>query len=162
MRLDQASQDRGEFLLAIGEGRMTVDRTHGEGFVKIPDELLTSRSLDDLIQKTYGDDIATADYANRAIFTPKNDDVTMINRKMKDLFPGEVHHYKSADTAEVDSLSDHVWPTEFLNTLAPNGIPPHELALKVGMPIVLLRNLSPAQGLCNGTRMKIDQLQSRV
>ena len=42
---------------------------------------------------------------------------------------------------------------EFLNTLSPNGLPQHKLQLKVNCPIMLLRNLNPLIGLCNGTRM---------
>ena len=49
-----------------------------------------------------------------------------------------------------------------MNSLEPNGIPPHELVLAIGMPIVLLRNLSPSQGLCNGTRLCIEELNMLV
>ncbi|WVZ75282.1 hypothetical protein U9M48_023354 [Paspalum notatum var. saurae] len=37
---------------------------------------------------------------------------------------------------------------EFLNTLTPNGLPPHVLKLKIGCPVILLRNIDPANGLC--------------
>ncbi|XP_021725283.1 ATP-dependent DNA helicase PIF6-like [Chenopodium quinoa] len=30
---------------------------------------------------------------------------------------------------------------------------PHELVLKVNNPVILLRNIDPADGLCNGTRL---------
>ena len=43
--------------------------------------------------------------------------------------------------------------TDYLNTLTPNGFPRHLLKLKPGMPIMLLRNISPKEGLCNGTRL---------
>ena len=51
---------------------------------------------------------------------------------------------------------------EFLNTLTPSGTPPHKLVLKVGAPIILLRNISPTEGLCNGTRLIVRELQQHV
>jgi ATP-dependent DNA helicase PIF1 len=52
--------------------------------------------------------------------------------------------------------------TEFLNTITLAGMPPHRLALKVGVPIILLRNLDAASGLCNGTRLIIWRLARRL
>jgi ATP-dependent DNA helicase PIF1 len=43
-----------------------------------------------------------------------------------------------------------------------SGLPPHELKLRVGVPIILLRNLSRRQGLCNGTRLKVLGFKSNV
>ena len=43
--------------------------------------------------------------------------------------------------------------TEYLNTLRPNGFPRHIIALKPGMPLMLLRNINPRDGLCNGTKL---------
>jgi hypothetical protein len=48
---------------------------------------------------------------------------------------------------------------EFLNSRSPAGLPPHCLRLKVGMPVMLLRNLHPQRGDCNGTRYVIRSLQ---
>jgi hypothetical protein len=36
------------------------------------------------------------------------------------------------------------YPEEFFNTLTPNGLPPHVLKLKIGCPVILLRNIDPA------------------
>lgn len=40
---------------------------------------------------------------------------------------------------------------EFLNSLTTNDLPPNELPLKHNCSIMLLRNLDPLEGLCNGT-----------
>ena len=49
-------------------------------------------------------------------------------------------------------------PDEFLNSLTPNGLPPHKLILKKGSIIILLRNINLSDGLCNGTRLKVKEL----
>mgnify|MGYP001809636379 CR=1 FL=1 len=41
-------------------------------------------------------------------------------------------------------------------------MPPHELHLNVGAPIILLRNLNPSMGLVNGTRMVVRALGRRA
>jgi len=51
---------------------------------------------------------------------------------------------------------------EFLNTIQLSGLPDHHLKLKIGVPIMLLRNLNPSKGLCNGTRLIVTQLTRRV
>eukprot|EP00267_Zea_mays_P047695 XP_020400180.1 uncharacterized protein LOC109942520 [Zea mays] len=79
----------------------------------------------------------------------ENDWVDMVNMRMIDRFQGEQMMYHSFDTA-VDDPNNY-YPSEFLQTLTPNGLPPHVLKLKVGCPIMLLRNIDPANGLCNGT-----------
>nr|AAQ56555.1 hypothetical protein OSJNBa0070J19.12 [Oryza sativa Japonica Group] len=74
--------------------------------------------------------------------------------------------YYSSDTIE-DTTSnratlDALYPTEFLNTIKISGLPDHHLQLKIGVPIMLLRNLNPSKGLCNGTRLIVTQLTRRV
>jgi ATP-dependent exoDNAse (exonuclease V) alpha subunit len=53
-------------------------------------------------------------------------------------------------------------PEEFLNTLTPQGLPPHKLSLKVGCPILLLRNLNKSMGLANGTRLIVTELRQHT
>jgi len=51
---------------------------------------------------------------------------------------------------------------EFLNTITLVGMPPHCMALKVGVPVILLRNLNVALGLCNGTCLIIWRMAWRL
>ncbi|CAN1786121.1 ATP-dependent DNA helicase PIF1 [Linum perenne] len=54
------------------------------------------------------------------------------------------------------------YPPEFLNTLSFNGVPEHAITLKEYIPIMILRNLNPSLGLCNGTRVLITKLGHHV
>jgi ATP-dependent DNA helicase PIF1 len=77
----------------------------------------------------------------------------MINMKMIGRFYEDEMMYHSFDCAVDDPQPYYL--EEFLNTLTPNDLPPHVLKLKIGCPIILLRNIDPANGLCNGTRLVI-------
>ena len=55
-------------------------------------------------------------------------------------------------------MRDHLYPTEFLNSLKCPGIPDPEIRLKVGLSVMLLRNINQSEGLSNGTRLTITQL----
>ncbi|XP_019192717.1 PREDICTED: uncharacterized protein LOC109187011 [Ipomoea nil] len=63
--------------------------------------------------------------------------------------------------SNVDLLAD-VHTPEFLNGIKCSGVPNHELRLKVGTPIMLLRNIDHSVGLCNGTMMVITKLGNHV
>ena len=98
--------------------------------------------------------MADKDYiTTRAILSTRNDWVDMINMKMIDMFQGGETVYHSFDSA-VDDPHNY-YPSKFLNSLDPNRLPPHVLKLKLGCPVILLRNIDPANGLCNGTRLMV-------
>jgi ATP-dependent DNA helicase PIF1 len=77
----------------------------------------------------------------------------MIDMKMIDMFQDGEMVYHSFDSV-VDDPRNY-YPSEFLNSLTPNGLPPHVLKLKLWCPVILLRNIDPANGLCNGTRLVV-------
>ncbi|CAN1162471.1 ATP-dependent DNA helicase PIF1, partial [Linum perenne] len=78
-----------------------------------------------------------------------------VDRTLCDIM--DTKNYYSAYTLSSDSKRMHeletLYPTEFLNSFSFNGVPEHVVTLKVFTPIMLLRNLNPSIGLCNGTRI---------
>ncbi|KAF7153661.1 hypothetical protein RHSIM_Rhsim01G0106000 [Rhododendron simsii] len=79
---------------------------------------------------------------------------------------GKRYTYLAADKMSEDDGMDRSisnrYPNEYLNSLDPTGLPPFKLELKVGCPIILLRNIAPKDGLCNGTRMMVVRRQFPV
>ncbi|CAB4494878.1 unnamed protein product [Rhizophagus irregularis] len=79
-----------------------------------------------------------------------------------DQFPGEAIEYLSADAIEEQSNSEYQYPIKFLNSITIGELSPHKLVLKKGSPILLLRNISPSDGLCNRTRLVCCSFQKNV
>ncbi|PWZ05548.1 ATP-dependent DNA helicase PIF1 [Zea mays] len=152
-----------EFLLRVGGG---TEETNSDGDIRLPDDVCVPYSgsdndLDNLIDFAFpnlNENMSDSTYiTSRAILSTRNDWVDMINVKMIDRFQGEHMVYHSFDSAMDDP--HNYYPPEFLNTLTPNGLPPHVLKLKIGCPVILLRNIDPANGLCNGTRLVVRGFQ---
>jgi ATP-dependent DNA helicase PIF1 len=103
----------------------------------------------------------------RSILAPKNIDVDEVNNAILESLSKELHTYLSANSliptkkgasAVVGVSMDSLYLVEFLNTLQFSGIENHKLELKVGMPILLLRNFNQSIGLCNGIRLIVNKL----
>jgi len=58
--------------------------------------------------------------------------------------------------------SKFVYCEEQMNSLDPDGLPPFKLYLKKNSVIMLLRNIDPAIGLCNGTILKVLTFTQKV
>lgn len=71
-------------------------------------------------------------------------------------------HHPLPRPAHAVSDEHTAYPPEFLRSLSASGLPPGELRLKVGAPLILLRNLAPSRGLCNGTRMVVVRMSDRA
>jgi hypothetical protein len=52
--------------------------------------------------------------------------------------------------------------SDVLNNLAPAALPPHILNIKIGAPVMLLRNMNIKLGLCNGTRLRVVAIKPSV
>ena len=93
----------------------------------------------------------------RAILAPTNKQVDQLNDLIADTFPGNPVALHSSD--EVINPNDFQrYNAEYLNTLSTSGLPNHRIFLKPGMPLMLMRNLNPKMGLCNGTRLIFDKI----
>lgn len=105
------------------------------------------------------------------ILAPKNDAVAAINQHVRNLLPGPAVTFVgsshlvpyeegppqpgrgapavNSDFAGLGALQEEV---QGLNR---GKMPPHRLVVKVGSVVMLLKNFSKSQGLCNGTRMRV-------
>ncbi|XP_076916818.1 uncharacterized protein LOC143576665 [Bidens hawaiensis] len=106
-------------------------------------------------------------FQERALLAPLNDVVQEINDRILAYFPGqEMEHLGSDSIDEVESVSEDFDPVlyspNFLNGIKMSGMPNHRLLLKVGVHIMLLRNINQKKGLCNGTRLQVVSLGKRV
>lgn len=92
-----------------------------------------------------------------AILCPKNDDCNKINdHVIQNILSGASRTYFSVDSIETDDVDErNNYPLEFINSLTPSGLPPHELVLKPGTIAILIRNLNSNKGLVNGTRVVV-------
>jgi hypothetical protein len=77
--------------------------------------------------------------------------VNSFNFQIVEVVPEREHVFLSLDSMETRDDQAIVIGTEFLNTITLASMPPHRLAFKVGVLVILLRNLDAALGLCNGT-----------
>ena len=149
-------QSYAQFLLRIGNGDEVYVQ---DDIIQLPNDIVepwtNTSSIYALINEVFaelnnrlGDPNFIMD---RAILAPTNETVDDINNKVIELFLGSERIYYSFDKVEEDT--HNLYQYEFLNSLAPGGLPPHKLRLKVGAPIMLFRNIDPRIGLCNGTRL---------
>ena len=130
-------------------------------------------TLQDLIDEIYPDlhhitsstsESAIQEYfSQRVILAARNVNVDAINNTVLQMFPGDAKIYSSADSAFNDAgVANDAIPNEYLNTILVPGMPLHETILKLNCPIILLRNLEPYEGPCNGTRMVVTAMAERV
>ena len=161
-----------QWLKEIAQGKLDQSVSHKATHchqIQIPNPfLLTCKSLNDLIESTYGNINQLKDnmdyYKERNIITPYNADVDAINDLCMDILQVPEHEekiYKSYDSVGADDTKS-LFSKEFLNKQNFPGLPKHCLRLKVNAPIVLLRNVDPLNGLCNGTRMIIKKLHNNI
>ncbi len=145
------------WLLKIGEG--SIHYNEHKSILSIPHEFTTS-TVEQAIDHIYGnlqDHLNNEEFfKTRSILAPTNSVITKINKDMLEKLPGNEFLFESIDSVPDQDVLQA--PIEFLHKLDPSGVPPHELRLKIGAPIMLIRNLDLKNGHCNGVRYIVLQL----
>jgi ATP-dependent DNA helicase PIF1 len=120
--------------------------------------------IDNLTEKVFPklkENCTSIDYMREcAILSTTNEHVVAMNAIMIERFHKNEKVYYSFDSVDDDTRNNY--PLDFLNSITPNGLPPHELKVKKDYPIILLRNLDPHNGLCHGTRLVIRGFQNNT
>jgi len=165
-RSDSNAESYAHWLLSIGDGTApTTSNEIYDDLIHVPEYLCFHGTIDDLLDWVFPDISQHNEEPNwmckRAILTPKNKTVNDINTGMTMRFPGVEIRMESADAFDVENENTGI-PHEYLTTLNPPGLPPHTLILKKGMPLILLRNLNPSEGLCNGTKLCLRSIHNYI
>ena len=66
----------------------------------------------------------------------EDEHVDSLNSTMMAKFPEKEKIYYNHDWVDDDSANNY--PLDFLNSITPNGLPPHELKIKKHCPVILL------------------------
>jgi hypothetical protein len=155
-----------QWQLEVGHGK----NTNAEGNITLPDYFCCqSNTLTSLINTIYpnvAQNIGKSAYfSERTILSSWNNEVDDLNHFILDLIPGEEKVLHSVDTVPQSGSEEEgelMYPPEYLNSINCSGLPLAHLRLKVGCPVMVLCNLDPAKGICNGTRGILTKIGLRV
>jgi hypothetical protein len=167
--VDPLSRPYVEYLLRVGNGQQSsiIDHFPLETNVKplievkiaLYLEIHQAPFLDTLIHAIFP--ALVVNYANqgymdgRAILIIKYTIMNSLNTQIAEVVPERRHVFLSADLVETKDDQAMVINIKFLNTITLASMPPHCLALKVSVLVILLRNFDATSKLCNGTRLII-------
>lgn len=161
-----------DWILDIGDGNIG-DSDEGDATIQIPPYLLLNvinDPISTIVHATYHQLLQNLNnppyFKERAILAPTHVIVDDVNEYMLHLMPGEEKIYLSADgICKSDAragFNASVYSSDYLHSIRSSGLPNHVLKLKVGVPVMLLRNIDQSSGLCNGTRLMITRLGTRI
>ncbi|CAN1189512.1 ATP-dependent DNA helicase PIF1 [Linum perenne] len=149
------------WVLAVGNGTLNTQSnsksTTSNDLITIPAQFLippTNKPIESYQSLEY--------IKSRAIVSPTNVVVSEINDLLLAQIPTPAKIYFCADSLSPTKTNitalETEYPVEFLNSLSFNGIPEHKLELKPFTVVMLLRNINPSAGMCNGTRVLLTNL----
>ena len=133
------------------------------GDLALPAVIPTVNSVELLCNTIYPADLLSNSSNNpdafkgRSILSYRNETVKEFNEKLIQNMPGEMHEFMSMNSVDIndDAVEAEPFPAEYLQSINLPSLPPAILQLKVSAPAIHLRNISPKEGMCNGTRLRI-------
>jgi len=164
----QPEADFARWQLDVGQGMHTDQQSN----ISLPAHFkCRENSMASLISSIYPG-ISTPNqpshyFADRTILSCLNSDVDSLNNNALEAFPGPVQLFQSADsvpTSEQHGGDDPMlnYPVEYLNEINCSGVPLSKLEIKLGCPVIVLKNLDAANGVCNGSRGILRRYRHRV
>ena len=171
-RLDLWAQE----ILNIGEGRyLTDDDAKTEDYESVLPSIVAHRPVScvadvtQMIHWSFGDlhqlsekpidEIMSDSSLQSVILCPRHTSVDYINDACLNMWSGVAQRKIGIDSYDNENDA-RVVTLEQLNARTPGGTPPQRLDLKVGMPLILLRNMN--NDLMNGTRLLLVQILPHV
>ncbi|XP_044011846.1 uncharacterized protein LOC122854854 [Aphidius gifuensis] len=156
MRTRAEEVEIAKYLLTVGDGTANSN----DSDLNLPEHCLAARDAD-IAQDVYGEIMNNKQFdklAKCTILSARNVDVDDINIRVVELLDKTTERIytsiNSIKNCENGGIRDALLP-EYLETLNPPNLPPHELRLRQYTVVMLIRNLSVNEGLCNGTRLQI-------
>jgi len=172
MRLNtniEAEANFAKWQLEVGHGEHTDEADN----ISLPDQFKcrenTASSLIDAIYPNIDTPHHHSDqyFSERIILSSMNKDVKVLNSTVLDRFPGPSRVFHSADfiplseqIGEGDPMLNY--PVEHLNDINTSTLPLAKLEVKLGCPVMILRNLDQSRGVCNGSRGILTRYSNRV
>eukprot|EP00918_Siedleckia_nematoides_P005826 GHVU01012748.1.p1 GENE.GHVU01012748.1~~GHVU01012748.1.p1 ORF type:complete len:1670 (-),score=111.61 GHVU01012748.1:639-5648(-) len=154
-----------KWILDVGNG--TAEMTP-DGETLLPPALCIPCNVDDVVEFVYDgleDHKGDPEWlAGRAILTPTNDLAWEVNEAVCRKYYADDPTWTlfSADTMAETDGSLYV-ETEYMNNAKVRGaLPPHRLQVCKGMIVMVLWNIDTHNGLCNGTRVIVDDVLGNV
>jgi hypothetical protein len=162
--VNEANSRLANYLMDVGNGTLPEVVNN---CIRIPDEyIFDSSNITEFIDWAYPTLTQGIVDTASSIIAPLNKDVDLLNEECLAKMTPNVQALVllSSDEVVVEDNAVEVgnFQEEYLNTIKLPGLPPHRLLLKVDTPVVLLRNLDPANGLCNGTRLQVQGITHRL
>ena len=163
------------FLMYVGLGLLKTKKKrlmrkfveYSDEFTRIPTKIADTEivkqfeGVDDFVQHLFPNLGTSNAIPESVVLTPLNKNMNVINSMCLERFKPNVEprSLKSIDRPFIPEQEGFI-PEELLNEYNPGGLPPHDLQVKDGCHLMLLRNVNLYDGLANGTRLRLKEVSA--